>query len=43
VDNALSAGTHRLEMDGTALSSGVYFARLETVTQNVTQKLLLLK
>jgi len=43
VDGLIGAGAHRIAFDGRALSTGVYFARLETAHVIRTQKLLLLK
>ena len=37
------AGEHRVAFDGTELSSGIYFAHLTAGTQQMTQKLLLVK
>jgi len=42
-DEVLTAGRHLLEFDGSQLSSGVYFARLESAALSRTQKLVLLK
>ncbi|WP_020401750.1 T9SS type A sorting domain-containing protein [Gracilimonas tropica] len=38
-----SAGQHRVNFDGSGLSSGVYFYRLEAGGQTLTQKMLLVK
>ncbi|WP_083909842.1 T9SS type A sorting domain-containing protein [Gracilimonas tropica] len=38
-----SAGQHRVSFDGSGLSSGVYFYRLEAGGQTLTQKMLLVK
>lgn len=43
VDNEQSAGVHSVAFDGSALASGIYFARLEAGSRVVTTKLLLLK
>ncbi|HEY3295454.1 MAG TPA: T9SS type A sorting domain-containing protein [bacterium] len=43
LDRHVEAGEHRLSFDGTALASGLYFARLETGTLSQTQKLMLMK
>ncbi|MEX2603292.1 MAG: T9SS type A sorting domain-containing protein, partial [Gracilimonas sp.] len=37
------AGNYRVSFDGSGLSSGVYFYRLETDGQTKTQKMLLIK
>jgi hypothetical protein len=37
------AGEHSLQVNGTRLASGVYFVRLQSAHQTVTQKILLLK
>lgn len=42
-DGLLEAGRHSIIFDGTALSSGIYFARLETGKSVRTEKLMLLK
>jgi hypothetical protein len=42
-DGPLEAGEHRVAFDGSALASGVYFARLEAGGRNATHKLMLLK
>ncbi|MFZ5433121.1 MAG: T9SS type A sorting domain-containing protein [Calditrichota bacterium] len=42
-DGMLEAGEHRLSFDGTALPSGLYFARLHSGSHLATHKLLLLK
>jgi hypothetical protein len=42
-DGLLSAGEHRVTFDGSALSSGVYFARLEAGKNVQAEKLMLLK
>lgn len=39
----LSAGEHRVTFDGSALSSGVYFVRLESAYHMQTEKLVLIK
>ncbi|HEY3296561.1 MAG TPA: T9SS type A sorting domain-containing protein, partial [bacterium] len=39
----LSAGEHRLSVDGGSLASGIYFARLEIVGQSAQCKLMLLR
>jgi len=38
VDEVMSAGTHSMSVDGSALASGVYFARLQAADQVGTQK-----
>jgi hypothetical protein len=38
-----SAGSHRVSFDGSGLSSGVYFYRLEAGGQTITHKMLLVK
>jgi hypothetical protein len=43
VEGQLAAGVHRINLDGTALSTGVYFAQLQTSTGTIVSKLLLLK
>jgi hypothetical protein len=43
VDDVMGAGEHRMVLDGSALPSGVYFARLAGAGISQTQKLLLLK
>jgi len=43
VDGHLEAGSHVVEFDGTNLSSGVYFYRLETNGFSKTHKMMLLK
>jgi uncharacterized delta-60 repeat protein len=43
VHSMLSAGSHRMVFDGRALSSGLYFARLQTPSRTLSQKLLLIK
>jgi hypothetical protein len=43
LDEHFVAGEHRVSFDGTALPSGVYFARLSAGSVNRTEKLLLLK
>ena len=43
LDGYQEAGPQRVLIDGTDLASGVYFARLNTATRNMTIKLLLLK
>jgi hypothetical protein len=42
-DDMQSAGMHELRFDGSALSSGTYFVRLQSPAATRTQKLLLLK
>ena len=42
-DGVLSAGEHRVTFDGSTLSSGVYFARLEAGKNVRTQKMMLVK
>jgi hypothetical protein len=42
-DKRLEAGEHRMSFDGTALASGVYFARIEAGEFTRTQKLMLVK
>jgi hypothetical protein len=42
-DDVLIAGEHRLTFDGSALASGVYFARLEAGKNLRTEKMVLLK
>ncbi|MBI5059408.1 S8 family peptidase [candidate division KSB1 bacterium] len=43
VDDALTAGMHRLEFNGTNLASGVYFARLEAGSVVQSAKMVLMK
>ncbi len=43
LNRSLNRGQHQLRFDGGGLSSGVYFARLETQGQVFTRKMLLLK
>lgn len=42
-DGFVEAGTHRVMFDGSALLSGIYFARLEAGSFTQTKKLMLLK
>jgi len=42
-DAHYAAGTHELKFDGASLASGLYFARLETLHNTITAKLILLK
>jgi hypothetical protein len=42
-DEIFTAGEHRVILDGSALPSGLYFARLESSSMQATHKLLLLK
>jgi hypothetical protein len=42
-DGFSEAGTHRLTFDGSALASGIYFARLDAGAFSQTMKLMLLK
>jgi len=42
-DGMLSSGAHSMTFDGSALSSGIYFARLEAGSASQTRKLVLLK
>lgn len=42
-DGMLSAGAHSMTFDGSAFSSGIYFARLEAGSVSQTRKLVLLK
>jgi hypothetical protein len=42
-DDVLSTGDHRVTFDGAALSSGVYFARLEAGKKIQVEKIMLLK
>lgn len=42
-DKRLEEGEHRLSFDGTALASGIYFARLDAGAFRQTQKLMLIK
>ena len=42
-DEVLSAGEHRVMFDGSALASGVYFARLDAGKNVLTEKLMLVK
>ncbi|MBU1921393.1 T9SS type A sorting domain-containing protein, partial [bacterium] len=43
LDEVYNAGEHRVQFDGAALSSGLYFARLQSAERTTVQKLLLLK
>ena len=43
LNQPMTAGEHTVQFNGSALPSGVYFARLQTIEQITTQKLLLLK
>ncbi len=43
VNGRLAAGPHTIRYSAEQLSSGIHFARLETVTGTVTQKLVILK
>ncbi len=43
VDGKLSAGVHRYEFDAADLPSGVYFYRLKTPDQTLTNKMMLIK
>lgn len=42
-DNKFASGEHRVTFDGSALPSGIYFARLQSGSNITTQKLLLLR
>jgi len=42
-DGFVEAGTHRVTFDGSALASGIYFARLDAGAFSQTKKLMLLK
>jgi len=42
-NSVLSAGDHRVNFDGSTLSSGVYFVRLEVEHRTLTEKLVLLR
>jgi hypothetical protein len=42
-DQVYEAGSHSISLDGSALPSGVFFIRLETLQFSTSQKLLLLK
>ncbi|MCX6162508.1 MAG: YCF48-related protein [Ignavibacteriae bacterium] len=43
INGALSAGTHEVNFDGTRLTSGTYFYRLETKDFNRTKAMMLIK
>ena len=43
VKGELTAGMHRVILDGSALSSGLYFVRLETLGQMTTRKVMLIR
>jgi hypothetical protein len=43
VNEVLSSGEHRITFEGSSLSSGVYFARLEAGNRMKTEKMVLLK
>jgi hypothetical protein len=43
VNEVLSSGEHRITFEGSSLSSGVYFARLEAGNRMQTEKMVLLK
>ncbi|RQV93839.1 T9SS C-terminal target domain-containing protein, partial [bacterium] len=43
LDEVYGAGEHRVQFEGTALPSGLYFARLQSSKHTAVQKLLLLK
>jgi hypothetical protein len=43
VDSYLPRGTHQVTFDGSSMSSGVYFYRLETNDNSVTKRMILLK
>lgn len=43
VNGIQSAGAHEIEFDASQLSSGVYYYRLETATQQATRKMILLR
>lgn len=43
VNNSLAAGSHKVDFNGTAFNSGVYFYRLETPTATITKKMVLVK
>jgi hypothetical protein len=42
-DQPYAAGSHAIEFDGSALASGLYFARLQATGQTTTTKLMLVK
>jgi len=43
VNGVTPEGSHIVEFDGSALASGVYFYRLETPANVITNKMILLK
>jgi len=43
VDSRQAAGPYSVQFDGSGLSSGVYFYKLETGSQVITRKLMLMK
>ena len=42
-DQPYASGSHTIGFDGSALASGLYFARLQTAKQSTTTKLMLVK
>ncbi len=42
-DGVVNAGRHEVFVDGAALASGIYFARLETAARSATKKLVLIR
>ncbi len=43
VDGLQSAGQHQIQFDGTNLTSGIYFYKLQTANQILTRKMMLVK
>jgi len=43
VNENQSTGNHKIEFNAASLPSGVYFYRLQTATNSITKKMILLK
>jgi len=43
INNNVAVGSHKVDFDGAAFNSGVYFYKLETPTATITKKMLLVK